>query len=344
MATVRRDDRLTGLQGFMCVGFAGIFSKTATAPLEVVKILNQVGSFHCRAGFVHSFARVSCSEGFRALWKGNLVSCLRLFPYSAVHLAAYRKLINLHMDEVGCISQWRAICAGSLAGIVAALVSYPLEVAETRLVVQNMRDPTYRGALHVLSSVYRHEGLCALYRGFSLTVIGAVPFSLGCYMVYVNLDWLWQEPSFRFTPLQNFISGCLAAGLAQTLSFPFETVKRKMQAQSALLPQAGSVDVHFSGMLDCFRQTVRSNGFLSLWNGLAANTAKIIPYFGLLFTCFEACKQVCLYHNGYIVSPLSFQPAPGVDQSLGPNELQEVQRYLSNRGFSSPQNNMDDRW
>lgn len=45
----------------------------------------------------------------------------------------------------------------------------------------------------------------------------------------MNLDKLWQEPPFRFTPLQNFINGCLAAGVAQTLSYPFETVKRKMQ-------------------------------------------------------------------------------------------------------------------
>lgn len=60
--------------------------------------------------------------------------------------------------------------------------------------------------------------------------VGAFPFSVGCYAVYMNLDKLWQEPSFRFTPLQNFINGCVAAGVAQTLSYPFETVKRKMQA------------------------------------------------------------------------------------------------------------------
>lgn len=62
---------------------------------------------------------------------------------------------------------------------------------------------------------------------FHLT--GAFPFSVGCYVVYMNLDKLWQEPPSRFTPLQNFINGCLAAGVAQTLSYPFETVKRKMQ-------------------------------------------------------------------------------------------------------------------
>lgn len=76
------------------------------------------------------------------------------------------------MDELGYISQWRAIFAGGLAGVAAALVTYPLEVVETRLIVQNCRQPTYIGVVHCLSKIYRAEGLQALYRGFSLTVVG----------------------------------------------------------------------------------------------------------------------------------------------------------------------------
>ncbi|KAK6298423.1 hypothetical protein J4Q44_G00314780 [Coregonus suidteri] len=260
---------------------------------------------------------------------------------SAVHLATYKQIVHLHMDELGYISQWRAIFAGGLAGISAALATYPLEVAETRLIAQNCREPTYRGVVHTLSKIYQTEGLRALYRGFSLTVLGAFPFSIGCYAVYINLDKLWREPQFRFTPLQNFINGCVAAGIAQTFSYPFETVKRKMQAQNPRLPHYGGADVHFTGMLDCFRQVIRNKGILTLWSGITANMVKIVPYFGLLFSCFEMCKQVCLYRNGYIVSPLSYKLAPGVDQSMGPTEVEEVKRYLKNRNFQSQQGS---RW
>lgn len=91
MATVKKDDRLTRSQSLLCVGFAGVFSKTATSPLEVVKILSQIGTFHCKRGFLHSFVLICQNEGLRAFWKGNMVSCLRLFPYSAIHLATYKK-------------------------------------------------------------------------------------------------------------------------------------------------------------------------------------------------------------------------------------------------------------
>ncbi|XP_029021344.1 solute carrier family 25 member 43 [Betta splendens] len=341
---VKKDNRLTSSQSFACVAFAGFLSKSATSPLEVVKIKSQVGTFHSKGGFLQSFVRIYQNEGLRAFWKGNFASCLRLFPYTAVHLSTYRNIVHLHMDELGFISQWRAIFAGGLAGVAAALATYPLEVAETRLVIQNCREPTYVGVFRTISKIYGSEGLLALYRGFSLTVLGAFPFSVGCYAAYINLDKLWQEPAFRFTPLQNFINGCLAAGVAQTLSYPFETVKRKMQAQSARLPHCGGVDVHFSGMADCFVQVVKNKGILSLWNGLTANTIKIVPYFGLLFTCFEMCKQVCLYRNGYIVSPLSYELTPGVDQSLRPYELEEVKRYLKNRDFGSEESSLGNRW
>uniref|UniRef100_A0AAY4E7S8 Solute carrier family 25 member 43 n=1 Tax=Denticeps clupeoides TaxID=299321 RepID=A0AAY4E7S8_9TELE len=318
--------------------------QAASVFLPFVKILSQVGTFHCKRGFVQSFLLVYQKEGLRAFWKGNLVSCLRLFPYSAIHLATYKKIIHLHMDELGHISQWCAIVAGGTAGISAALVTYPLEVVETRLIAQNSHESKYRGLLHTLSSIYRNEGILALYRGFSLTVIGAVPFSIGCYAVYINLEKLWQERHFRFSSLQNFINGCLAAGVAQTLSFPFETVKRKMQAQSARLPHYGGVDVHFSGMIDCFRQVIKTKGVLALWSGFTANLVKIVPYFGLLFTCCEACKLLCLYRNGYIVSPLSYKLTPGVDQSLGPLELQELKRYQKNRKLQSHNSSMGNRW
>lgn len=85
------------------------------------------------------------------------------------------RIIHLYMDELGRISQWKAIVTGGLAGISAALLTYPLEVVETRLIAQNCRESTYRGVLHALSSIKRHEGFLALYRGFSLTILG-MPF------------------------------------------------------------------------------------------------------------------------------------------------------------------------
>ncbi|KAM7045360.1 solute carrier family 25 member 43 [Molossus nigricans] len=336
MATWRRDSRLTGSQRLLCAGLAGALSLSLTAPLELATVLAQVGVVRGRGrGLWAVGLGVWRAEGPRALWKGNTMACLRLFPCSAVQLTAYRKFVILFMDDLGHISQWSAIMAGSLAGMVSTIVTYPTDLIKTRLIVQNMLEPSYRGILHAFSTVYQQEGFLALYRGISLTILGALPFSAGSLLVYMNLEKIWNGPRDRFSLLQNFTNVCLAAAVTQTLSFPFDTVKRKMQAQSPFLPHCGGVDVHFSGAMDCFRQIVKSQGVLGLWNGLAANLLKIVPYFGVMFGTFEFCKRICLYQNGYTVSPLSYKLTPGVDQSLKPQELRELKKFFKTGKLNS---------
>ncbi|XP_068107184.1 solute carrier family 25 member 43 [Hyperolius riggenbachi] len=328
MATLRRDSRLTSWQSSLCGALAGLLSRTATAPLDVVKILTQVGTFHSKQGFLNTFRLLYNAEGLRAFWKGNLTACVRLFPYSALQLSAYHRISVMLRDDFGQISPSKAIVAGGVAGMLAAVAIYPTDVIKTRLIVQNSLEPTYKGILHALFTVYYQEGFRSLYRGVSLSILGAVPFSAGLFFMDVSLGRIWQVPGGQLTILQNFVHGCLAAGIAQTLSFPFETVKKKMQAQSHVLPHCGGVDVHFNGVFDCFKQIVKIKGVLSLWNGLTANLLKIFPYYGLMFSTFECCKRYFLYRNGYIVSPLSYQLIPGVDQSLRPRELQELHKLL----------------
>lgn len=92
MATWRRDGRLTGGQRLLCAAAAGALSLSLTAPLELATVLAQVGGARGQArGPWAAGLRVWRAEGPRALWKGNAVACLRLFPCSAVQLAAYRK-------------------------------------------------------------------------------------------------------------------------------------------------------------------------------------------------------------------------------------------------------------
>ncbi|XP_005368951.1 solute carrier family 25 member 43 [Microtus ochrogaster] len=336
MATWRRDGRLTGSQRLLCAGLAGAFSLSLTAPLELATVLAQVGVARGHSqGLWATGRRVWLAEGPRALWKGNGVACLRLFPCSMVQLAAYRKFVVLFMDDLGRISQWSSIVAGSLAGMVSMIVTYPTDLIKTRLIVQNMLEPSYRGLSHAFSTIYHQEGFLALYRGVSLTVLGAVPFSAGSLLVYMNLEKIWNGPRDRFSHLQNFANVCVAAAVSQTLSFPFDTMKRKMQAQSPYLPHHGGVDVHFSGAVDCFRQIVKTQGVLGLWSGLTANLLKVVPYFGVMFSMFEFCKRIFLYQNGYILSPLTYKLTPGVDQSLQPQELRELKKFFKPRKLES---------
>ncbi|OBS68805.1 hypothetical protein A6R68_02661 [Neotoma lepida] len=205
MATWRRDGRLTGSQRLLCAGLAGAFSLSLTAPLELATVLAQVGMVRGHSQGLAGDETPDCGAG---------------------------EFVVLFMDDLGRISQGSSIMAGSLAGMISMIVTYPTDLIKTRLIVQNMLEPSYRGLIHAFSTIYQQEGFLALYRGVSLTVLGAVPFSAGSLLVYMNLEKIWNGPRDRFSHQQNFANVCVAAAVSQTLSFPFDTVKRKMQVRS----------------------------------------------------------------------------------------------------------------
>lgn len=80
--------------------------------------------------------------------------------------------------------------------MVSTIVTYPTDLIKTRLTVQNLLEPSYRGIVHAFSTVYHQEGFLALYRGVSLTVLGKMElFTLSkkrlCSLVYTNVPPLF---------------------------------------------------------------------------------------------------------------------------------------------------------
>lgn len=326
MVKPAEDERLTILQSLFCGGIAGVLSRTLTSPLEVVKVLAQVGTPETRLGFVRSFGRIYQSEGLKAFWKGNGISCLRLVPYSAVQLAAFHKMLALLEDPLtpGNLNGTYSMAAGSGSALIAAFLVYPADMLKTRLIVQNVNPSKshYRGIVHGFRKVWKAEGFLALYKGLLPTFLGVIPFAGGSYLAYSLLDSsIAKPPGDQLTPVYMFVSGCLAAAFAKTLSFPFDTIRKKMQARSKSLPNQGGVDIQFKGMTSAFVQTAKINGVTGLWRGLTANLLKIAPNAGIMFLSFEYTKRVFLFYNGYTESPFSNVPKSHVDQSMSPNEL-----------------------
>jgi solute carrier family 25 protein 43 len=122
---------LTYIQVFVAGGFAGVVSRTITSPLDVVKILAQVGTRETKTGFFSSFTNIYDKEGWRAFWKGNAIACLRLFPYNAIQFTAFNKAKIMLADErTGTLSMGNAVLAGGLAGTAATIITYPAGTCE----------------------------------------------------------------------------------------------------------------------------------------------------------------------------------------------------------------------
>ena len=68
--------------------------------------------------------------------------------------------------------------------------------------------------------------------------------------------------------LKDITFGSLAGITGKYMEYPFDTVKVRLQSQPDFLP------AQYTGPLDCFRQSLRGDGFLGLYRGVSA------PLFG----------------------------------------------------------------
>ncbi|XVF83785.1 hypothetical protein PTKIN_Ptkin16aG0520200 [Pterospermum kingtungense] len=187
-------------------GVAGALSKTCTAPLARLTILLQVQGMHSdaatlrKASIWREASRIVGEEGFRAFWKGNLVTIAHRLPYSSINFYAYeryKKLLHM-LPPLG--SQGESMSAdlcihfigGGLAGITAASATYPLDLVRTRLAAQT-NVTYYRGIGHALQTICKEEGVLGLYKGLGATLLGVGPSIAISFSVYESLRTFWQS-------------------------------------------------------------------------------------------------------------------------------------------------------
>ncbi|OVA15560.1 Mitochondrial carrier protein [Macleaya cordata] len=187
-------------------GIAGAVSKTCTAPLARLTILFQVQGMHTdvatlsKPSIWREASRIVCEEGFRAFWKGNLVTIAHRLPYSSISFYAYERYKNSLQSIPGLESHRENVTAdlfvrlvgGGLAGITAASLTYPLDLVRTRLAAQR-NVIYYRGIWHALRTICREEGVFGLYKGLGATLLGVGPSIAISFSVYETLRSSWQS-------------------------------------------------------------------------------------------------------------------------------------------------------
>ncbi|KAL6131534.1 hypothetical protein ACLB2K_069909 [Fragaria x ananassa] len=201
-------------------GVAGALAKTCTAPLARLTILFQIQGMHSdvatmrKASIWREASRIVGEEGFRAFWKGNLVTIAHRLPYSSVNFYSYEQYKKI-LQTVPGLKNSRDnmstdICVnfvgGGLAGITAATATYPLDLVRTRLAVQT-NVMYYQGIGHALRTISRDEVLpcrrvgtyrvavsvsVSVQHRLGATLLGVGPSIAISFTVYETLRSYWQ--------------------------------------------------------------------------------------------------------------------------------------------------------
>lgn len=163
----------------------------------------------------------------------------------------------------------------------------------------------------IISGIFREEGTLGLYRGIGPTLAGILPYAGLKFYVYQSLKqyyWAHKTPS-PTAPIQTGASsqrlpvhvmltfGAGAGLVAQTLTYPLDVVRRRMQVQGFKLPPAQQNLKQQTQNQTVLRSTwhglvtiSQTQGFRALFAGLSINYMKAIPSTAIGFTLYDSLK------------------------------------------------------
>ncbi|KAL5074301.1 hypothetical protein RYX36_013285 [Vicia faba] len=271
----------------LCSGaIAGAISRTTVAPLETIRTHLMVGSSGHSSTEV--FNDIMKTDGWKGLFRGNLVNVLRVAPSKAIELFAYdtvNKNLSAKPGEQSKLPVPASLIAGACAGVSSTICTYPLELLKTRLTIQR---GVYNGLLDAFVKIIKEEGLAELYRGLTPSLIGVIPYSATNYFAYDTLRKAYRKffKQEKIGNIETLLIGSAAGAISSTATFPLEVVRKQMQV-GALSGRRVYKDV-----LHALVSILEKEGIQGLYRGLGPSCMKLVPAAGISFMCYEACKKI----------------------------------------------------
>ncbi|KAL6860968.1 mitochondrial carrier domain-containing protein [Trichoderma novae-zelandiae] len=309
---------------FLAGAIAGGVSRTATAPLDRLKVyllVNTTSGAETAVGalkqgrvidalrnasrpFSDAVKDLYRSGGLRSFFAGNGLNVVKIMPETAIKFGSYeaakRALANFegHGDPKN-INSYSKFVAGGLAGMIAQFCVYPLDTLKFRLQCETVKGGLKGSALVRQTAVkmYADGGLRACYRGVTMGLIGMFPYSaidMGMFeflkktyrIRYARLAGCHEDDAQLGNIATGFI-GATSGAFGASVVYPLNVVRTRLQTQGTVMhPQT------YTGIWDVTRKTIQHEGFRGLYKGLTPNLLKVAPALSITWVVYENAKRV----------------------------------------------------
>jgi len=261
---------------FIIAGVSAAFAKTATAPLERVKLIlqnqiliKQIGDPY--KGIFDCYNRIIKAEGFLSLWRGNIPNVLRYFPNQALNFAfkdTFKTKFCKYDPNKDMLKYAIGSCfSGGLAGSVSLFLVHPIDLIRTRLATDNIKingSRNFSGATDCACKIYRASGIKGLYKGIVVSIIGIFTYRAAYFGGYDSLkSKLKPDSSFFFKwAVAQFVT--VFSGV---MFYPLDTIRRRVMIESGK-PEN---EMMYKNARDCVRKVYRQETYFGFYKGFAIN-------------------------------------------------------------------------
>ncbi|XP_039064820.1 calcium-dependent mitochondrial ATP-magnesium/phosphate carrier protein 3-like isoform X2 [Hibiscus syriacus] len=190
---------------FIAGGIAGAASRTATAPLDRLKVVLQVQTTN--ADILLAVRKILKEDGVLGFFRGNGLNVVKVAPESAIKFYAYEMLKNVIGDSTGDksgdVGTSGRLLAGGLAGAVAQCAIYPMDLVKTRLQTCASKGGKPPKLAKLTKDIWVQEGSRAFYKGLVPSLLGIIPYAGIDLTVYETLKDISRTRSYCATRLWN---------------------------------------------------------------------------------------------------------------------------------------------
>jgi solute carrier family 25 phosphate transporter 23/24/25/41 len=311
---ITEDKKPYHYQHFVAGGLGSAISRTFTAPLDRLKILYQVnytGKGLRPPSMITGLSQVYRQDGFKGLFRGNLMSLLKSTPDTAIKLYIFEKCKSRLKSVYGeKLSSSHLFIAGAVAGVTANFTIFPLDVIKTRL--SAAPSGTYSGIFDTAVKLYKEGGVGIFYKGVEASMCCVIPNS-GLNLLFYELfkralsgSYSSNNAASLSTPLLMLIGG-LSSMFSSTLLYPFQTIQSRIIMQG--LPKSSDYKYlrynspyYYNGhelvfqkrqsMIQIIKSTLAIEGVAGFFKGYGPGISKIILGNALGFGLYERIKTI----------------------------------------------------
>lgn len=311
---------------FLAGAIAGGVSRTATAPLDRLKVyllvntstthsLHDVsgalksGQLFKALGYVTTPFRLAVRDlwlagGAKTFFAGNGLNVIKIMPETAIKFGSYEAAkramasVEGHNDPRK-ISAYSKFAAGGVAGMISQFCVYPLDTLKFRLQCETTKDGLKGNALVIQTAkkMFADGGFRAAYRGVTMGLIGMFPYSAIDMGTFEFLKTSYKKYKGRKTGVHpddvvmgNIVTGVIGASsgaFGASIVYPLNVLRTRLQTQGTIMHKET-----YTGIVDVARKTVQKEGYRGLYKGLTPNLLKVAPALSITWMVYEKSKRV----------------------------------------------------
>lgn len=287
---------------FLAGLFSGLSTSVLLQPADLLKTRVQQSGSSALVPVLRSV--LSSPHPFALLWRGTLPSALRTGLGSAVYFSSLNALRQgIAQRRQSCsrgpslsvghgilsttpsssvlprLTNSENLLTGAVARVFAGFLMMPFTVIKVRFESDLY---AYRSILCASRDILSREGLRGFFAGFGATAVRDGPYA-GLYVVFYEGSKkrlngvVGKDRGGVFAATVNFTSGVLAAGLATSITNPFDAVKTRLQ----LLP------AKYGNMAYATKLMLKEEGVRSFFDGLGLRMGRKALSSALAWTVYE---------------------------------------------------------